>query len=50
MASTNSESVISDNATPSQSGKPLSSTVALSTVNALGDPINQVVFSYINTR
>jgi hypothetical protein len=50
MASTNSESIVGGNATSSQSEKPLSSTVALSTVNALGDPLNQVILIHENAR
>ncbi len=50
MSSTHSESVAGDDATASQSQIAPSSTVAISTANVLGDPINQVFFSYKSIR
>jgi hypothetical protein len=42
MSSTHDESVVDDDVTPSQSQIPPSTTVAISTVNVAGEPINQV--------
>ena len=44
MSSTRDESAADDEVTPSQSQLPPESTGAISTVNALGEPINQVFF------
>jgi len=42
MSSTHDESVVDTDVTPSQSQIPPSTTVAISTVNVAGEPINQV--------
>lgn len=44
MSSTQDESVLDDEATPSQSQIVPESTVAISTVDVVGEPINQVFF------